>query len=809
MQDSSPPQTTMRSPFHGFLPFFWLAITAISGIVLSDWISLPAWTWLVAALVPLAALILAWRLPLKIVWTHHLRDWAGYGNRLPAAILLAIGCIGAWRFASSHVEITPQHLAYYNDRGVLQLTGRVIQPPDDRDHTTHLVLDVESLRLFDSSHGPTPGEKITGRLLLQVPPGSAWEYGTRLRVTGVLNTPPEYADFPYQVFLARRGILSIMPYARVDWAVPPERHSIQSRIFQLRAEANTTLYTIFPSPEADLLAGILLGLEQGLSPNLQEAFRRTGTTHIIAISGFNIAIVAGLFAGISTRLLGRKWGAITAIAGITGYAILVGGDAAVVRAAVMGGLGILGGMFGRRQNGLNSLGVAAFVMVMINPNLPWDIGFQLSIAATLGLILYAQPLEEHFIHFSQRWLTEQQAQKIAGPVSEMLLFTLAAQVMTIPIMAYHFGGISWVALAANPLILPVQSLVIILGGLAVVAGLLLPGMGHVLGMLALPFIRYTIRVVSWMGYLPAADLLLPRFHVSWLVIFYALLIVITLLPSEQRSTLGKKVFTYQTGLLVLSGAVIFLWNNVLSRPDEYLHLTLLDDVGSVLVQSPSGNSVLIGGGPRASHLSQCLGEMLPGGRRNLNLLIIGSTYRDDLNALTGVLNTYKVETALWSVDLRTNQSTETVYALLASGGVPITPMEPGQVITLDNGVYITVLWVGARGAVLWLEWDQFTALLPTGRVDQNWLESSHTPTLLLLPGKASDMSFILEQLNRRPPAVILLPMPASEISLVGEHPLLTLLSDYPLVSTHNAGWVRVSTDSEQIWISTQHPIPNN
>jgi competence protein ComEC len=277
-------------------------------------------------------------------------------------------------------------------------------------------------------------------------------------------------------------------------------------IFGLRNKALTTLHTIFPSPEADLLAGILLGMEQGLSPGLQEAFRLTGTTHIIAISGFNIAIIAGLFSGILTRLLGRKWGAVTAIVGITGYTILVGGDAAVVRAAIMGGLGTIGGMFGRRQNGLNSLGLAVFGMVLINPNIPWDISFQLSVSATLGLILYAQPLEERFVKISQRWISEEQAQRIAGPCSQVFLFTLAAQVMTLPLMAYHFGGISWAALIANPLILPVQAMVLILGGLAVVGGLILPGLGHILAVPALPFVRYTIRMVSWISGIPGADL---------------------------------------------------------------------------------------------------------------------------------------------------------------------------------------------------------------------------------------------------------------------------------------------------------------
>ena len=111
-------------------------------------------------------------------------------------------------------------------------------------------------------------------------------------------------------------------------------------------------------------------------------------------------------------------GALTAILGITGYTILVGAEAAVVRAAIMGALGVFGGMFGRRQNGLNSLGLAALLMMFQNPNIPWDVGFQLSAAATLGLVLYAQPLEERFVALLAKRLPEERVQRWAGPVSE-------------------------------------------------------------------------------------------------------------------------------------------------------------------------------------------------------------------------------------------------------------------------------------------------------------------------------------------------------------------------------------------------------
>ncbi|NLN69640.1 MAG: ComEC family competence protein, partial [Chloroflexi bacterium] len=483
--------TPQRSPFQGFLPFFWLALAGLGGIVLADLVKYPAWVWLAGMLICFLALILAWCLPGAWVLTHHLRRLTRVEQRLPGALLALVFCLGGWRCAASRLAIVPEHAAYYNERGTVQLVGTVVQPPDFRDHITNLTVEVESLEVFSGVVQTASPAEISGRVLVQMQPGDNWAYGMRISVTGQLRTPPEGDDFSFRDFLARKGVGSLMTYPQIDRVEFGRGNPFKTIIFDLHTRAYTVLQTLFPSPEADLLAGILLGRDQGLSPTLQDAFRRTGTAHIIAISGFNIAILAGLFSAVFTRLLGRKWGALAAVSAISIYAIFVGGDAAVVRAAIMGALGVMGGMFGRRQNGLNSLGLAALGMALIDPNIAWDIGFQLSMAATLGLVLYAQPLEERFVKLASRQISEERAQKLVGPVSEFFLFTLAAQVMTLPIMIYHFGGVSWITLLANPLILPPQALVMALCGLTLLAGLVLPGLGQVLAVISAPFVCYT------------------------------------------------------------------------------------------------------------------------------------------------------------------------------------------------------------------------------------------------------------------------------------------------------------------------------
>lgn len=804
MQPAPDKPRPARSPLQGFLPFFWMALACTAGILIEDTLQISGWFWAALFSLAILSLILAFTLPKKFAFTHRLRQWVGADRRLPTALLAAITLLGGWRMAATLPSFTPEDLAYYNDRGTVQLIGTVVDAPDPRDTTTNLTVAVEQLRPLEAAPTQVRPIEVSGKVLVQIPPGEDWSYGDRLQVTGELTVPYDSAEFSYQDYLARQGIHSLISYASVTRLGSGYGSPIRAALYRLRENGYATLHSLFSSPESDLLAGILLGRDQGLSPQLEEAFQRTGTTHIIAISGFNIAILAGLFTGITTRLLGRKWGPWVALVGISGYTILVGAEPAVVRAAIMGAAGVFGGLFGRRQNGLNSLGMAALAMMLIDPNIPWDVGFQLSVAATLGLVLYAQPIELWFLNVMKSKLAEDKAERWIGPISEFFLFTIIAQVMTLPIMAYHFGGVSWIALIANPLILPVQSLVMILGGLAMLGGMLLPGLGHLLAVPASPFVTYTIRVVTLLARLPGGDLTLPDFKALWLLGFYGLLFFLTLIPKPQQQLTLKKALTPQLGLLVTAGLVVLTWSRVLGAPDGNLHLTLLDEEGTVLIQTPSGNTVLIGGGKRPSTLNQLLGEMLQAGQGELDILVAGSAYRDDLNALTGSLSDHPAEMTLWGVDPETNQTTATVYTALEDSGSRIVPMKAGQSLQLDEGIQLDVLWSGERGAVLWLTWDNFSALIPTGKVEDHWLDVPGAPDLILLPDNmmAEDLSLAL--INTWQPGIILLPLAEADLPLHGEHPLLSRLVGYPVLDTYAHGWIRVNTDGEKLWVNGEY-----
>ena len=148
-----------------------------------------------------------------------------------------------------------------------------------------------------------------------------------------------------------------------------------------------------------------------------------------------------------------------------------------------------------------------------------------------------------------------------------------------------------------------------------------------------------------------------------------------------------------------------------------------------------------------------------------------------------------------------NTATAAIYSLLLHKKVPIKTLGSGQFLNLDQGVNLKVIWAGERGAVLWLEWENFSALLPTGKVEGHWLQVPGAPDALLLPDGISVDDVFLWKVNLWSPSVILMPLEDSDLPLQGENELMVLFKNYPLVNTLDSGWVRLSVEGDLLWVN--------
>ncbi|MBI4770772.1 MAG: ComEC/Rec2 family competence protein, partial [Chloroflexi bacterium] len=619
-------------------------------------------------------------------------------------------------------------------------------------------------------------------------------------------------EFSYSDYLAREGIHAYMPSAEATLLPFRGGNPLVAAIYVLKERSLAVIYRIFPDPEASLLAGILLGVDTGLPADLQQAFKDTGTAHIIAISGFNITIIAGLFVALFSRLLGPRRGALAAVVGIALYTLLVGADAAVVRAALMGGLALFARQIGRRQDGLNTLTFVAALMAAVNPHMPWDVGFQLSFAATLGLILYAQPLQE--------WVTQRlsripylapRASHVAQPLSEYFLFTLAAQLTTLPIMAYQFGRISLVSLIANPFILPAQPAVMLLGGLALLLGLLYLPLGQLAAWLAWPFVVYTNRAVELFARFPHGVLVLGDFSLLFVVLFYAALLSWTFAGPRLKAFFAARGLALAPLFLGVLALLTFLtWRAAFAAPDGRLHLTFLD-VGSadaILIQTPTGRNVLVNGGPSPSILSDALGRRLSPFARSLDWLVIASTQSEQVGALPRALERFPPENVLWAGNLEASYESRLLDKWLADNAAPVTSASPGAGLDLGAGARLEVLSVTPRGAVLLLTWNGFRALLPIGMNFDSLAELENGAavgpvSLLLLADSGYAPLNPPEWIANLHPQVVILSVAAGDPDGLPDQDALDAVKDITLLRTDQNGWITVTTDGAKMWVEVE------
>ncbi|MFZ1396950.1 MAG: ComEC/Rec2 family competence protein [Candidatus Promineifilaceae bacterium] len=199
--------------------------------------------------------------------------------RWGAACVMALA-LGGLRYGTAVPTIDENHIAYYNGSRNITITGLVVDEPDVSDRFVNLRVQVDSIQASGGAQLP-----MQGVVQVQTYRFPVINYGSRLRVTGILETPPEGETFSYRAYLARQGIHSLMSLPNVTVIAEDEGNPLYRAIFAFKSRAQATIAQLIPEPQAALLTGILLGNDNGLPPDLDEAFRTTGMTHIIAISG--------------------------------------------------------------------------------------------------------------------------------------------------------------------------------------------------------------------------------------------------------------------------------------------------------------------------------------------------------------------------------------------------------------------------------------------------------------------------------------------------------------------------------------------
>ena len=340
-----------------------------------------------------------------------------------------------------------------------------------------------------------PGSAESFRVAATLPRYPAVTPGDRVVVGGEIRPRPAS---PYGAYLERTGAIGTLTARTLTIDSVPDDPG--RRLEELRRGAAEALARVLPEPEAGLAAGILIGLRDLVDRDLAAAFTTAGVSHVVAISGWNIAIVAAAVAAMAGRL-GRRRRSIVTVVAIVLYVAFAGGSPSVVRAALMAGVVLLARESGRAGRATAALGWAATLLLLSDPGLIGDAGFQLSSLATAGLIAWATPLTQ--------WIATLGRGRVPGWLAESLGVSLAAQAATLPIILVAFGRLALLSPLVNLVVVPLVAPAMAAGIVALGAGALVMGgapvvVGAVLAAPAWVILRILVGVVEIAASLPFA-----------------------------------------------------------------------------------------------------------------------------------------------------------------------------------------------------------------------------------------------------------------------------------------------------------------
>lgn len=437
--------------------------------------------------------------------------WRVKKIRVVALFLLFI-LLGFWRVAEITPKNNPGWLNFYIGQDAT-MKVRVLEEPKVSGKFQQMVAEP-----IDSN--------IKGNLQISTNQFPKYHFGDTLAVSGKFTGIDKKSE-QYRGYFMSQNILAFMQFPKIQKAPPVSSgfwdnlyFRIRKPLVNIRLRYEEMIARLLPEPQAGLLSGILLGSRADLSTELLSWLSATGTTHIIALSGYNITIVA-MFMSVLTRHTSRRLAFALPVIGILGFVLATGLAASIIRAAIMGFLLLLASRVGRQSDALVSVLFASSVMVFVTPNiLLFDVGFQLSFAAVCGILFLAPKIEKYFAFLGKNF-------------GMILAATLSAQLLSWPITSYYFGKISYIAPLANLLILTSIPYLMFAGFLVATIGFISLWLAKSLSIILWAWLSYYLKVVE---FLAGTRYAATNYQIrsGWLLLGYFLLMFDLLLVLNSR-----------------------------------------------------------------------------------------------------------------------------------------------------------------------------------------------------------------------------------------------------------------------------------
>jgi competence protein ComEC len=456
------------------------------------------------------------------------RGLGGASRILPTLLtILTFLTLGIYRAQSTIHIPSPATIDYYtqesspsspNSQSSQTLTGIIAEEPDVRRDKINYTIAVQTLYLESGEASPDKGPGVrqeiplSGYTLISAGKYPAYQFGDTLELTGNLQKPVVFDTFDYAGYLSRFDIYSVMYRPRIELIESANHYRPYfASLLSVKKSFEQHLNLTYPSePTSSFMAGLLLGSRKGMPEELTADFQTTGLTHIVAISGYNITLVVSILMAIF-KPFGKRISILLAALGIILFTLFVGATPAVVRACIMGLIALLALNSERKGNITIILALTASLMIGYNPKiLIYDVGFQLSFLATMGLI-YVSPILEPYL--------KRLPKKLA--IRDSINLSLSAQIMALPIIVLNFQNLSLISPISNLLVAgPFIPFSMLFGFVGTMASYISIALGKIIAFPGYLLLQYIVHMIEFTADIPYAAVSISWFSKSMLFIYF-------------------------------------------------------------------------------------------------------------------------------------------------------------------------------------------------------------------------------------------------------------------------------------------------
>lgn len=382
------------------------------------------------------------------------------------------------------------------------IVGKIAKRPEPTFKDQKVVIQITECSINGSRLEGAEGAEIIVRL----PVFPEYRFGEYLSLQGKISSPENFSGFDYKNYLKRWHIVgevknpTNISFRGASTSLIDQGYGL---LFDVANTFESALNRVLPEPHSSLASGILLGVKRNIPDDLMLNLQKTGLTHIIALSGFNVTILIAIFAQLLVMYLGRRQTFWAGMILVILFVAMTGASASVVRAAIFSLLILFGSTIGKRADQTNLLLLTALTMVLLNPYiLPYDVGFQLSFLAFAGLIYISPIIESYFERKKLKILT--------GNIGSTLAQTLGAQFAVTPLILGQFGLVSLISPLANILVVLIIPWVMLATFITGLATLIYYPLGQLTVALTWPGLEYILWIVKFLANVPLSAINLGK-----------------------------------------------------------------------------------------------------------------------------------------------------------------------------------------------------------------------------------------------------------------------------------------------------------